>query len=56
MKQRIEEARRIWELEAMRLVSFVECQAPVTFQMQAVAATKKAYEHWKEICKEVCES
>lgn len=55
-KDKIEEAHGIWELEIQRLFAFVECQAPVTFTMQALAATKLAYEHWKQVSKEVCES
>lgn len=55
-KERIEEAHGIWELEIQRLFAFVECQSPVTYLMQALSHTKLAYDNWKKVSKEVCDS
>ena len=51
-QERIEEAHGIWELEIQRLFAFVECQAPVTLVMQALASTRQAYDHWKQVSKD----
>jgi hypothetical protein len=48
-KERIEEAHGLWELEAVRLMAFVEAGASKEYLRAGAIAARRAFDHWQQI-------